>query len=136
MSLESVLSISGLPGLYKLVGNRSNGLLVQGLEDQKILFASSRKHRFTPLETIAIYTLEDSAPIAEVFKKMLSLEQEGKVGDPQAGSDALRAYFREVLPEYDELKVHDKDIRKVLKWFALLKEKNGLDFSAEGEKSE
>jgi hypothetical protein len=136
MSLESVLSISGLPGLFKLVGNRSNGLLVQGLDDQKILFASSRKHRFTPLETIAIYTIEDSTPIGEVFKKMLSLEEAGKIGDPQAGSEVLRAYFREVLPDYDELKVHDKDIRKVLKWFSLLKEKKLLDLSSEEEMAE
>ncbi len=136
MSLESVLSISSLPGLYKMVGNRSNGLLVQGLEDQKVLFASSRKHRFTPLETIAIYTVEDSAPLSEVFKKMLFLQKEGKTIDPQAAGEELRNYFREVLPDYDELKVHDKDIRKVIKWFGILNEKNLLSFLEEEQKEE
>ncbi len=133
MSLQTVLAVSGLPGLFRMIANRNNGLLVEDLVSKKVHFASARKHNFTPLETIAIYTIEDSTPLFEVFKKMKEEYENNPPVDSKASSTDLRTYFKTILPDYDEYKVSDKDIRKVIKWYDLLKDQNMLDFSEEEE---
>ena len=67
MSKKELIAISGVPGLYKMVGNRSNGLIVEDLDTGKRKFVSMRKHQFSPLETIAIFTYTDSIPLIEVI---------------------------------------------------------------------
>lgn len=138
MSLQTVLSVSGLPGLFRMIANKNNGLLVEDIITKKVHFASARKHNFTPLETIAIYTVEDSTPLFDVFKKMEEKYETNPPVEAQTSSPELRAYFKTILPDYDNLKVSDKDIRKVIKWFILLKEQDMLDFgsAAEEEKEE
>lgn len=133
MSLQTVLAVSGLPGLFRMIANRNNGLLVEDLVSKKVHFASARKHNFTPLETIAIYTIEDSTPLFEVFKKMKEEHETNPPVEAKATSTELRTYFKTILPDYDEYKVSDKDIRKVIKWYDLLQEQNMLDFSEEEE---
>lgn len=131
MSLQTVLSVSGLPGLFRMVANRNNGLLVEDLITKKVHFASARKHNFTPLETIAIYTLDDSTPLFDVLKKMDEEFEANPPVEAKTSSPELRKYFKLILPDYDDLKVSDKDIRKVIKWFLLLKEQDMLHFTEE-----
>lgn len=128
MSLQGILSISGKPGLFRLVANRSNGLLVEDVVSKKVHFASARTHSFSPLETIAIYTEEDSTPLSDVFRNMQDLEASVPPIDPKSSSDELKSYFAQVLPDYDGTKVKDKDIKKVITWYNVLKENDMLHF--------
>ena len=62
MNLENIVAVSGMPGLYRMAGSRSNGLIIEDFDTGKKRFASIRKHQFTPLESVSIYTLADTAP--------------------------------------------------------------------------
>jgi hypothetical protein len=69
MNLKDLIAVSGLPGLFKVAANRSNGLIIEEVDSGKKRFASVRKHQFTPLESIAIYTVEDSVELSKFLKK-------------------------------------------------------------------
>jgi len=90
MNIEKLVAVSGLPGLHKIVANRDNGLIVADLESGKTRFCSSRKHQFSPMETIAIFTDDnDSEQIEKVFQSML--DQNAKNPVPAAKSSEAAA---------------------------------------------
>ena len=134
MNLKDIVAVSGMPGLYKLIATRANGLLVQEIDGEKTKFASSRKHQFTPLETVAIYTDSDSTEISEIFKRMKDnlkdLPLPAATDDKQAHFD----YFSEILPDYDEDRVMISDVKKVIKWFKFLSERDLLKEEDKKEK--
>jgi hypothetical protein len=127
MNLENLIAVSGLPGLYRLAANRSNGLIIEEIKSGKRRFASSRKHQFTPLESIAIYTDDgESMELKHVFRNMYDqLEDNPPIGTNSSSED-LHDYFEDVLPNYDKDRVFTGDIKKVIKWFNYLKESNLL----------
>ncbi len=127
MNLENIVAVSGLPGLYKMVGNRKNGLLVEDYDKGTTKFCSVRKHQFTPLETCSIYTDTDTAPLKDIFDTM----EKNPPIPLNSPSQELHNYFREVLEDYDEDRVHISDIKKVIKWYSFLKERNLLIKDAE-----
>ena len=104
-----------------MAGSRNNGLIIEDYDSGKKRFASIRKHQFTPLESVSIYTLTDTAPLTDVFKSM-----QGKDGipDPKAPSLELQEFFEGILPDYDEDKVLVSDIRKIIKWYNFLHDHN------------
>jgi hypothetical protein len=124
--MENILAVSGLPGLYKLVNSRSNGLVVSDLKEEKTRFCSVRKHQFTPLETVAIYTYADSVELPKIFDK-IKASSEAIPDIKKASGSELESYFRSVLPEFDEDRVYTSDIKKVIKWYGILKEHDLLD---------
>lgn len=127
--MENILAVSGLPGLYKLVDSRSNGLVVADLKEEKTRFCSVRKHQFTPLETVAIYTYADSVELPKIFDSIESSSE--TIPDvKQSSGSQLEAYFRSILPDFDEDRVYTSDIKKVIKWYGILKEHNLLDTKA------
>lgn len=123
------MAVSGLPGLYRMISNRPNGLVVEDLAGGKNVFCSLRKHQFTPLETVAIYTYTDSTEIKVIFNKMRTM---APMTGKESGKD-IESYFREVLPEYDEDRVYVSDMKKVIKWFNFLDKHQMLDLSDEEE---
>lgn len=131
--LKDLLAISGLPGLYRMIANRPNGLMVVPLEGGKRKFVTSRKHQFTPLESISIYTQKDSAPLEDVIRSMHEKLSSHPLPDAKASSTEAEAYFKEILPDYDPYRVHTKDIKKVVKWFTAL---NGAGLITKESKSE
>ena len=133
MKLEDLIAVSAMPGLYRMAGNRSNGLIVEDLDTGKRKFVSMRKHQFSPLETIAIFTLEDSVALIEVLKKMHAIKSDTPPVSPRADSDSLRAYFSEIVPDHDAFRVYPKDIRKIIKWFEFLDARNIFDTVASDE---
>lgn len=126
MKLDDLVAVSGLSGVYKMVANRSNGLIVENLDSGKRKFAPSRTHQFTPLASIGIYTDEDTTELRLVFKAMLEKMEELPVVVSNDNNE-IRKYFREILPNYDEDRVFISDIKKVIKWFAFLNERNHLN---------
>jgi len=127
MNLENLIAVSGLPGLYKMAANRSNGLIVEDIKTGKRRFASARKHQFTPLESIAIYTDDgESTELRMVFRNMKQQMEDNPPVSAGAKSDELHEYFTDVLPNYDRDRVSSGDIKKVIKWFNYLKESDLL----------
>ena len=123
MNLENIVAVSGMSGLYKMAGSRNNGLIIEDFDTGKRRFASIRKHQFTPLESVSIYTITDTAPLADVFKKMLDASN---IPDPKTDALSLQEFFEGILPDYDEDKVLTSDIRKIIKWFTFLRDRKAL----------
>ena len=133
MNLSNVLAVSGLPGLYELASNRPNGLLVTPIEGGKSKFCASRKHQFTPLETVAIYTWSDTTELKNVFRSMTAKIAETPLPDPKSSKDELNTYFEQILPEFDRERVYPNDIKKVIKWYVALEAQGYLSASDEEE---
>lgn len=121
MKLDNIISVSGLPGLYKMVATRPNGLLIESFESGKRQFVSVRKHQFTPLASIGIYTYTDVSNLDEVLKKVDDSNSISPIPAHNDKADDLRVWFKTIVSDHDEDRVHINDIRKVIKWFTFLK---------------
>ena len=121
MKLDNVISVSGLSGLHKLIATRPNGLLIESFENGKRQFVSVRKHQFTPLVSIGIYTYTDVASLDDVLTKVDTSQAEAPIPELNDKSENLRAWFKTIVPDHDEERVHLNDIRKVIKWYTFLK---------------
>ncbi len=122
MKLDNIISVSGISGLHKLLATRPNGLLIESFENGKRQFVSGRTHQFTPLVSIGIYTQTDVVGLDEVLKKVHETESTVPLPDPNDKADVLRAYFKQIVPDHDEARVHINDIRKLIKWYLFLKQ--------------
>lgn len=123
MNFDEIIAISGLGGLYRMVANRSNGLIVEELSSKKRRFASARKHQFTPLASIGIYTDDgDTLELKKVFRNMEDQFEDNPPVSSNGTAEELHEYFSDVLPNFDKDRVKTGDIKKVIKWFTFLKE--------------
>ena len=127
MSIDEILAVSGLPGLYKIVANRHNGLVVEDLETNSKRFCSVRKHQFTPLGSVAIYRDLDTIQLAEIFQRMLDQMDELPLPTMKNTAVEISDYFEEIVPDYDRDRVHISDMKKVIKWFDYLLKRNLLE---------
>jgi len=129
MDLSKILSISGKPGLFKMIGESKNGLVVESLTDGKKIPAFAHE-RISSLKEISIYTESDDIALWKVLKKLNEV-QEGKPveSSKKASSAVLTALFEQVVPDYDKDSVYMSDIKKVFSWYNQLLEKDMLDFS-------
>ena len=118
--LKDILSISGHSGLYKYLKKSRNGIIIEHLETRKRMNADPSL-RINSLEDISIYTQEGDIKLKEVFKKIYEKENGGKALNPKkAKGDALKQYFAEVIPAYDDERVYNSDIKKILSWYNTL----------------
>ncbi len=133
MSLDKILSITGKPGLYKLITQTRSGFVAESLLDRKKITVGLRNN-VSVLSEIAIYTLEEELPLREVFLKIQVKEKGGKTSIPHKSDKIkLEEYFFEVLPDYDEDRVYASDIKKVVQWYNILQENGITDFSGNDE---
>jgi hypothetical protein len=134
--LKEILSVTGKPGLFKLVSQAKNMLIVESLIDNKRIPAYT-KDKVVSLGDIAIFTDSAEVPLSEVFEKIKEKEN-GAVAsiDPKSDNDALRKYMTEILPNYDREKVYPSDIRKLLTWYNTLINSNITDFLKQKESVE
>lgn len=126
MNLDEYISISSKPSVFKIVNARQNGVLAEHLDTGKVSFYPSRKYQFTPLGSIAIYTLEDSEPLANIFKTMLDMQAKNPAPTSYKDKMVIMEYFDQILPDYDENRVYISDMKKVIKWFNFLNERGLL----------
>ncbi len=134
MNLDNLIAVSGLAGLYRMASNRSNGLIIEDLETGKRRFASSRKHQFTPLGSIAIFTADgESVELVNVFQRMRDQFDDRPPVSPGSKTEELFDYFSDILPDYDPEKVFPGDVKKVIKWFNSLRSNGLLEDSSEEE---
>ena len=127
---QTILSISGKPGLYKLVSRGKANLIVESIDEQHKRMPVFASDRVTSLGDIAIYTESEDMPLMKVFASLLKVEQ-GKpasVNYKKCKSAELREYFATILPDYDRDRVHDSDIKKLLQWYNLLVNNGITDF--------
>lgn len=137
MSLKKYVVISGMSGVYKMLGNRSNGLIVEGIEDGKRQFVSARKHQFTPLDSISIYTKDGgTSPLDEVFNTMKTKLDEIPLPANKMTSNEAFDYLGKILPNYDEEQVHVGDVKKLVKWFSFLHDKDLIGVEEETTEEE
>ncbi len=116
--LKGILAISGQPGLFKLVAEAKNSIIVESLLTGKRMpvYATSK---VSSMEDIAIFTQTGEVPLKEVLLKMWKNENGQQVDKKDSGND-LKAYFQEVLPEYDQDRVYVSDMKKIIQWYNLL----------------
>ncbi len=130
--LKGILSITGQSGLFKLVAESKNNIIVESLETQKRMPVYSTV-KISALEDIAIYTETGEKPLKEIFKTIYDLAN----GDPaishKSTNSELKSYFEKVVPDYDKDRVYISDIKKVLMWYNTLQEKEMLDFTEDEE---
>lgn len=127
MKMDDLVSVSGMSGVYKINTTRSNGLVVDDLDSGKSKFCSMRKHQFTPLGTVAIYTFTDTIELSTVFKTMHNIQAETPVVSTNASKEEITTYFETIIPEYDRDKVYLSDMKKVLKWYFFLDERKLIE---------
>jgi hypothetical protein len=128
MDLSKILSISGKSGLFKVVSQLKNAVLVESIIDKK-RFPAFAHEKISSLEEIAVFTATEDKPLKDILKAMFE-KQEGKPGpDSHSDNKVLQAFFLEVVPDYDTERVYISDIRKIIGWYNLLAENNLLDFS-------
>ena len=135
--LRTILAISGKPGLYKLVSRGNKSLIVETVDAQKKRMPAFATDRVISLADIAMYTDDEEIALKKVLKAILDKE-EGKPSsiDPKkASANELHEYFTAVLPNWDQDRVHDSDIKKLLQWYNIIV-KNGIDFSEDLKEDE
>jgi len=132
MNLEKLVAVSGISGIYKMVANRKNGLVLENLDSKKRNFYTSRKYQFTPLESISIYTYgEETVELKDVFNKMTEQMDEHPMVSPKSTPDVLVGYFEKILENYDREKVYISDIKRLIKWYKFLDERGLLEATEE-----
>lgn len=129
--IKTILSIAGKPGLYRLVSQGRNMLIVESIANGKRMPAYARD-KVMSLGDIAMYTTGDDIPLADVLE-LVKAKTECKPVDVKAfaNDSAMREFFGEVLPDFDRDRVHDSDIRKLFQWYNLLLEAGITDFKEE-----
>lgn len=136
MNLKDIVAISGMSGLHKIEAQRSNGIIVRTLNEDKKKFISSRQHMFTPLENITIYTDGDGTELKEVFQEMKRQQNENPPVDAKEDGAALMSYFEKIVPDYDRERVYSSDIKKVVRWYQILDQENLIDLEDEPDKKQ
>ena len=122
MSIQKILAISGKPGLYELKIQTRTGFVAESLLDGKKITVGMRAN-VSLLSEIAVYTYSEEVRLAEVFKAIATKENDGLAMSHKEDDAKLKAYFREILPEFDEDRVYTSDIKKILNWYNLLQPK-------------
>ena len=122
MNLEKILAISGKPGLYVLKVQTRTGFVAESLADGKKITVNL-KSNVSLLSEISIYTYEGEKPLAEIMQKIADKENKGQAISHKEDNATLTAYFKEILPDYDEERVYPSDIKKVLNWYNMLQAK-------------
>lgn len=135
MDLKGILAISGHPGLYKLISQAKNSIIVESLTD-KTRMPAYASTKISALDDIAIYTDEEEVPLKEVFKNIFKKEKGKESISHKASNEEIKSYFEEVLPTYDKDRVYVSDMKKIINWYNILHQVDLLNTKeAEPEKA-
>jgi hypothetical protein len=118
MEYAKIVAVTGLPGLFELVSSKSDGAIVKSLEDKSTKFVSSRIHNFSHLESIEVYTVRDNVNLVDIFTAM---DSSGEKMPDDKDNAAVKKYFEKVYPDLDFDRVYSSDMKKMVKWFGVLK---------------
>ncbi len=131
MDLTKILSISGKPGLFLMVGDAKNKIIVESLIDGKRYPAFSHD-KISSLKEISIYTETDDLPLEDAFKNLFKALDGKPVENPKKMASAdLKALFEKAVPDYDKESVYVSNMKSVFSWYNLLVQKNLIDLEDE-----
>lgn len=134
--LKTIVAISGKPGLYKVLSQGKNMLIVENLTDGKRIPAHSSE-KVVSLGDISMFTEGEDKPLHEILEAIKVKENGAKASvDPKSDNTALRGYFAQIVPDYDRDRVYPTDIRKLIQWYNLLVETGNTDFAPKEEAEE
>jgi hypothetical protein len=130
--LKGILAISGQSGLFKLVAESKNSIIVESMDTNK-RFPVHSTTKVSSLEDISVFTQEGDLSLSKVFKAISDKEKGGLAVSHKLADKELKSYFMQVLPEYDRNRVYVSDIKKIIMWYNILVEKQLLEFPEETE---
>ena len=119
MYLEGILSIAGKPGLYKMVNQARNSLIVESLDTKK-RFPAFATSKISALEDIAIYTDAEEKPLVEVFNNIFELHEGKETINHKVSREELISFMEKVIPDYDKDRVSIGDMKKLIQWYNIL----------------
>jgi hypothetical protein len=123
MTIADIATVSGKGGLYKVVAPTKSGVILESLDEAKTKMVATTSHRLSLLHEISIYTTtkEGNVPLEDVLKKVQKDFGDDPGVDANSDSDELKAFMKSVLPEYDEDRVYTSDIKKLVRWYGLIR---------------
>ncbi len=133
MKLKEILTVPGMSGLFKMIATTKTGFIVESLTDGKRMPVTSTQ-RVSALGDIFIYRNDEEMPLSEVFKKIKDTDGEKLSVNPKGTDDALKEYFKKIVPDFDESRVHTSHIKKMLSWYEILNGK--IDFDQKDDDSD
>ncbi len=116
--LKGILAISGKPGLYKMLSNTKNSIIVESLIDGKRMPAYATS-RISSLEDISIFTEDGDVKLGDVFARIFAQNME--ISPKSVSVTELNQAFLQIVPDYDTQRVYTSDIKKVFSWYNILK---------------
>lgn len=119
MEYRKLIAISGMSGLFELAGSKTDGAIVRSLDDNITKFVSSRIHHFSHIESIEIFTVRENVNLVEVFKAM---DKSSEVIPSEKDPKAILNYFKKVYPEMDFDRVYASDMKKMVRWYGIIKQ--------------
>lgn len=125
IDLTGIIAISGQPGLFKVIAQSKNGIIVESLTDKKRTSISSTA-KVSSLEDISMFTTGEDKPVAEIMKSVFDKEKGGAAIDAKADDKTVISYFASVLPDYDKERVYTSNMRKLFSWYNILQSTNNL----------
>lgn len=121
MELKDVVSVTGMPGLHKILGRNKSGLILESLSDNK-KFGTNPRQRISVLSDIAMFTEDAEVKLAVVLMSIKALEDAGNaIPSAKADNDEVKAFMSLILPTYDRERVYTSDMKKLFVWYGMLK---------------
>lgn len=133
MDLTEILSIGGKPGLYKMLSQTKNGLIVQSLGQDKKRIPVYASDKVSTLEEISIFTYDEDMPLKEVFQQIYEKLEAKKAISHKSSPNEMKAFMEKVLPNYDKERVYVSDIKKLIQWYNILLSENLISLEKEEE---
>ena len=121
MEYGKIIAVTGMPGLFELLTSKNDGAIVRSLEDNNTKFVSSRVHNFSHLESIEVFTVKDNVNLVEIF---FAMDKEVSKAPDLKDAAAVKKYFEKVYPNLDFERVYSSDLKKMAKWYDILKANN------------
>jgi hypothetical protein len=134
MNLTGIIAISGKPGLFKVVAQGKNNLIVESLEDKKRVPAYSTD-RISALEDISVYTYDEDVALTSVLEAIYKKQNGGEAPSHKEDKTTLENYLLEILPNYDQERVYFSDVKKIFQWYNLLHKSGNLTIEATANES-
>lgn len=121
MSLKGIMNVSGMSGLQKVIAPTKNGYIAESLADKK-RFAVTADHRVSMLDDITVFTKGEDVKLKDIFLAMKKMEEKDIVIDAKADDKSIKEAFKKIVPDYDEDRVYVSDMKKIFKWYQLVKD--------------
>jgi hypothetical protein len=121
MNLRGIVSVTGKPGLYRVIGQNKAGFILETMDGLKNKLITNASTKLATLEDITVFGEEDEdITLISILEKMKSEAAKNAIPDPKSDNKILRKYFTSIVPNHDVERVYASDIKKILSWYLFL----------------